>query len=54
MDESAIRIDSGLIDLTNVPLDVLHAFDERTLAGPVDRFLGQVDHPSNSVGSHNS
>jgi FXSXX-COOH protein len=52
VDESAIRIDSGLVDLTNVPLDALDAFDDEILAASTDRFLRQVDHASGSVGGH--
>lgn len=54
MDESAIRIDSGLVDLTNVPLDVLDAFDDESLAASADRFLRQVDHASSSMGGYDS
>jgi hypothetical protein len=54
VDESAIRIDSGLVDLTNVPLDVLDAFDDEILAASTDRFLRQVDHASISLGGHDS
>ena len=53
MDESAIRIDSGLVDLTKVPLDVLDALDDEVLAPSAARFLRQVDRPSSSVGGHN-
>ncbi|WP_179118556.1 hypothetical protein [Saccharothrix sp. ALI-22-I] len=49
MDESAIRIDSGLVDLTNVPLDALDAFDDEVLAPSVERLLRQVDQASSSV-----
>jgi hypothetical protein len=52
VDESAIRIDSGLIDLTNVPLDALDAFDDEILTASTDRFLSQVDHAAISVGGH--
>jgi hypothetical protein len=52
VDESAIRIDSGLVDLTNVPLDVLDTFDGEILAASTDRFLRQVDDASSSVGGH--
>ncbi|ROP36535.1 hypothetical protein [Saccharothrix texasensis] len=54
VDESAFRIDSGLVDLTNVPLDVLVAFDDEILAASADRFLAQVDHAIISVGGHES
>ncbi|XVS66995.1 hypothetical protein ACQPYE_13310 [Actinosynnema sp. CA-299493] len=54
MDESAFRIDSGLVDLANVPLDVLVAFDDEILAASADRFLAQVDHAIISVGGHDS
>lgn len=54
MDDSAIRIDSGLVDLTNVPLDALDAFDDELLAASTDRFLSQVDHSSSSLGGHES
>lgn len=54
MDESAIRIDSGLVDLTNVPLDALDAFDDGILTTSTDRFLRQVDHAIISVGGHDS
>ncbi len=54
MDESAIRIDSGLLDLTDVPLDALDAFDDRTLAPSIERFLDQIDHSHSSVGGHDS
>ncbi|GAA1275360.1 hypothetical protein [Saccharothrix xinjiangensis] len=50
VDESTIRIDSGLVDLTNVPLDALEAFDDEALAASAERFLRQVDHASSSVG----
>ena len=53
VDESAIRIDSGLVDLTDVPLEVLDAFDDEALATSTARFLRQVDQPSSSVGGHN-
>ncbi|MER5268407.1 hypothetical protein ABTZ99_40570 [Actinosynnema sp. NPDC002837] len=54
VDESAIRIDSGLVDLTNVPLDALDAFDDGILTTSTDRFLRQVDHAIISVGGHDS
>ncbi|WP_156077112.1 hypothetical protein [Saccharothrix sp. NRRL B-16314] len=54
MDESAIRIDSGLVDLTNVPLDALDAFDDAILEASADRFLRQVDDASSSIGGHDS
>ncbi|QQQ78766.1 hypothetical protein IOD16_10145 [Saccharothrix sp. 6-C] len=52
VDESAIRVDSGLVDLTNVPLDALDTFDDEILMASTDRFLRQVDHASGSVGGH--
>ncbi|MFD0201649.1 MULTISPECIES: hypothetical protein [Saccharothrix] len=54
MDESTIRIDSGLVDLTSVPLDALAAFENETLTASSDRFLEQVDHASTSLGGHES
>lgn len=54
MDEPAIRIDSGLVDLTTVPLDALDAFDDEILMASTDRFLRQVDHASISLGGHES
>lgn len=54
MDESAIRIDSGLLDLTTVPLDALDALDDELLAASTARFLLQVDHSSSSLGNHDS
>lgn len=54
VDESAIRIDSGLVDLTNVPLDALDAFDDAILEASADRFLRQVDDASSSIGGHDS
>jgi hypothetical protein len=54
VDESAFRIDSGLVDLTNVPLDVLDTFEDEVLAPSAARFLRQVDHADSSVGGHNS
>ncbi|GAB2979227.1 hypothetical protein [Saccharothrix stipae] len=54
MDESAIRIDSGLVDLTDVPLDELDAFDAEALSSSNERFLRQLDHASSSLGGHDS
>lgn len=54
VDESAIRIDSGLLDLTDVPLYALDAFDAEILSASTDRFLCQVDNSSSSVGGHDS
>ncbi|MEU4443143.1 hypothetical protein AB0K14_12880 [Actinosynnema sp. NPDC050801] len=54
MDESPIRIDSGLLDLTDVPLDALDALDAEVLSPSTERFLRQVDHASSSVGGHDS
>jgi FXSXX-COOH protein len=54
VDESAIRIDSGLLDLTDVSLGALDALDAEILSSSTDRFLRQVDHASSSVGGHDS
>ena len=54
MDESALWIDSGLVDLANVPLKTLDAFDDRALDISVERLLTQVDRSSNSAAGHNS
>jgi hypothetical protein len=54
VDESAIRIDSGLVDLTNVPLDALDAFGDEALAPSTERFLGQIDRSATSTGGHQS
>jgi hypothetical protein len=54
VDDSAIRIDSGLTDLTNVPLSALDAFTDEALAPSAELFLRQVDHASSSVGGYNS
>ncbi|MCC8247683.1 hypothetical protein [Saccharothrix luteola] len=50
MDESAMRIDSDLVDLTNVSLETLDTFDDEILAVSTDRLLRQVDHAGSSVG----
>lgn len=47
-----MRIDSGLVDLTNVSLEALDTFDDEILAASTDRLLRQVDHASGSVGGH--
>lgn len=54
MDESDVRTGLGLVDLTDIPLDVLDLFDKSLLASSEALLLRQIDHPSNSVGGHNS
>jgi len=54
VDESDARTDVGLVDLTDIPLDALDSFDESVLASSEALLLRQLDHPSSSVGGHNS
>lgn len=54
MDNSAHEIGRGSVDLTTVPLSALDSLAEIELAQSTERLLSQIDHPSSSVGGHNS
>ncbi|WP_158102724.1 hypothetical protein [Lentzea kentuckyensis] len=54
MDEFAKRIDADLVDLNGIPFDALDSVDGPELTSSESRFLRQIDHPSSSIGGHNS
>lgn len=50
MEEFANRIDAGMVDLTDIPFDVLDSADGPELTSSATRFLRQIDRPSSSIG----
>lgn len=54
VNEFEVRTETGLVDLTEVPLDALSAIDRSALAPSVAKLLSQIDRAGSTVGGHNS
>lgn len=54
MDEFEVRAESGLVDLTGVPLDALSAIDRSALAPSIAKLLSQIDRAGSTVGGYDS
>ena len=54
MDESSVELASDLVDLDGLTLAALDSYQEAVFAPSLLPLLRQVDHPTRSIGGHNS
>jgi len=54
MDESSAEVTSNLVDLRGLTLAALDSYQDAAFASSLAPLLRQVDHPTRSIGGHNS
>lgn len=54
MDESSGEVTSKLVDLRGLTLAALDSYQDAAFASSLDPLMHQIDHPTRSIGGHNS
>lgn len=54
MDEASVDVTSNLVDLRGFTLAELDSYPTAVFAPSLPHLLRQIDHPTRSIGGHNS